>query len=579
MEDKYNVNGVLNEKKELTEEEKNAARMAEVVRIMMLKLVTELPPEEHTAVSRREFRIPMSNGETLAGVVYMPEGEGPAWPVILQRTPYGPVEFPETDVVGEIFAKRGFAYCIVRCRGTGASDGCLVAFEQETQDGLEVIDYISTLQWCNGSIGTYGASYMGHSQWAVAGCKNPALKTMYIQVFGGHPYASFYRNGMLLQDIWQSWITGNGGNARGRTVEEANRLHQQAFSLKPPARIGELVHDPVEWGVKMLTNPQECDPGWQQGFWKEYEETAKTLSLPILLQGGWFDLFCQAQMDAWRNLPKETRAKSLCLIGPWDHYGFINHVLPYPGQEQYGVMQLKTALQWFDHHLKGKTLELPVGGMQTYCIGENAWKFWPDVMHAEDSRVFYLGEAALTDEPGGRGMVCYTYDPEHPVQSLTLGLNKGTVVMPKPGERKNVFSFVSEPLEEDVCLTGSMTAELYVSSSAPATAFTVTLVDERPDGNGYLVFTDISDIRYEHDHFEEYVPGTVKKMELHCMETLWTFQKGSRIRVDISSSDFPWYNIHNNTTVPWGQAMQTAVAENAVYYGNAHPSAIHFPIG
>lgn len=578
MEDKYNVNGLLNEKKELTEEEKKAAEMAEVIRVLMLKLKSELPPEEHQQIERKLFRIPMSNGETLEAVVYMPAGGG-RWPVILQRTPYGPVEFPESDVAAEIFAKRGYAYCVVRCRGTGGSDGRIAAFEQETEDGLEVIDYIAALDWCDGSIATYGASYMGHSQWAVAGCKNPALKTMYIQVFGGHPYSSFYRNGMLLQDIWQSWITGNGGNARGRTVEEANALHQKAFSLKPPVRIGELVNDPVEWGIKILENPQECDQGWQQGFWKEYEENAKKLSLPILLQCGWFDLFCQAQMNAWRALPKQTRAKSLCLVGPWDHYGFTNQVLPYPGQDQYGVMQLKTAISWFDHHLKGKPLDLPIGGMQTYCIGEDVWKFWPDVMCAEDSRVFYLSEDVLTDEPGDHGMVCYTYDPEHPVQSLTLGLNKGTVIMPKPGQRENVFSFVSEPLEEDVCLAGSMTAELYVSSSAPATAFTVTLAEERPDGNGYLVFNDISDIRYEYDRFEEYTPGTVKKMVLRCMDTLWTFKKGSRIRIDISSSDFPWYNAHNNTTVPWGRATQKTVAENTLYYGNTYPSAIHLPTG
>lgn len=577
MEDKYNVSAVLNENKELTEEEQKAAQMAAAIRFLMMKLQGELPPEEYPRIVRKLFRIPVSNNETLAAVVYMPAEEG-SWPVILQRTPYGPVEFLDSDAAAEMFAKRGYAYCIVRCRGTGISDGYFSAFEQETVDGLEVIDYISAIDWCNGSIGTYGGSYMGHSQWAIAGCNNPALKTMYIQVFGGHPYANFYRNGMLLQDIWQSWITANGGNARGRTEEESNRLHQEAFSLKPPVQIAELVNDPLAWGIKILKNPQECDPCWQQGFWKKYEDNARKLSVPILMQCGWFDLFCQSQLDTWRTLSPEIRTKSLCLIGPWDHYGFANHVLPYPGNDQYGVMQLKTALSWFDHHLKGKPLGLPIGGMQTYCIGEDTWKFWPDVMQSDNHCVLYLDAERLTDAAGPNGSISYAYNSEHPARSLALGLNKGTVVMPKPGQRENVFSFISDPLEKDICLAGSMTAELYVSSSAPATAFTVALVDERTDGNGYLVFNDITDIRYENDRFQEYMPGTVKKLVLHCMETLWTFKKGSRIRIDISSSDFPWYNAHNNTTTPWGLATESQEARNMLYFGVNTPSKIILPI-
>ena len=570
MSNEYNVNGLLNE----------PADMATLVQLLTMKLMSELPAPVCENAVRREIPITLSDGIRLAGVAYFPEGDGP-WPVILLRFPYGPSEFPEHDVMGEIFAKRGYIYFSNRCRGTGLSEGRINAFEQETKDGLEVLDFISEQDWCDGNIGTYGASYMGHVQWSIAGTKNPALKTMYIQVFGGHPYETYYRNGMLRQDIWQSWVTGNGGNARDRSEEEAARLHEKAFGITPPVKIGELLlDDPVEWAQKILTHPEEAGDGWQQGFWKEYEDHAKGLDLPILLQCGWFDLFCQSQLDSWRALPESTRQKSLCLVGPWDHFGFTNNVLPYPGQERCGVMQVKTAFQWFDHFLKGKPLTLPTGGMETYSIGDDVWKFWPDDISATDTVQFYLGCRTLDNEKAENGKLSYIYDPKHPVKSLELGLNRGAIVGPKAGarEEEGVYSFVSEPLDADVFLAGKMRTELYVSSTAPATAFTLALFDERTDGNGYLIFNDITDIRYEKDHFEPYTPDSVKKIILESQDMEWTFKKGSRIRIDVSSSDFPWYNAHNNTTVIWGMATESVDAQNSIYFGQDTPSRIILPV-
>ncbi len=589
MHKEYNVNGLLSEETESsevrqaemqdTEKEKEKDAMSGLVKKLTMKMLSEIPAPVCEQAVRREIGIAMTDGVKLACAAYFPEGEGP-WPVIIHRFPYGPVQFAEHDPIGELFAKQGYVYFMNRCRGTGLSEGNFHAFEQETKDGLEVLDFVSGQDWCDGNIGTYGASYMGHVQWSVAGVKNPALKTMYIQVFGAHPYETFYRNGMLRQDIWQSWVTGNGGNARNRSDEEAAEMHKKAFEIRPPKRIGEvLLHDPVEWAQKVITSPEETDDAWQKGFWKEYADHVQNLTLPILMQCGWFDLFCQSQLDTWRNLPKNTREKSLCLVGPWDHYGFTNGVLPYPDQDRFGVMQIKTALQWFGHFLKGKPMELPIGGMEAYHIGEDVWKFWPDDFAASDLVQFYLGSRSLETAATENGSFAYTYDPDHPVRSLTLGLNKGTVPGPKAGEREQegVFSFVSGPLENDLRLAGKMRAELFVSSTAPATSFTISLFEEREDG-AYLILNDITDIRYERDHFVPYEPDTVKKISLETQDMAWMFQKGNRIRIDISSSDFPWYNAHNNTTVVWGEATETAVAENRIYFGKDTPSRILLPV-
>ncbi|OUP83992.1 hypothetical protein B5F07_09065 [Lachnoclostridium sp. An169] len=578
----YNVNGLMNQDEEEQHDPEKAAEQAEAaarIQKIVSRLFAELPKPVCEHALRREMSVTMPDGVKLACVAYFPEGRGP-WPVILHRFPYGPSKFPDHDPAAEIFARQGYVYFECRCRGTGLSEGYFQAFEQETDDGAAVLDFVSAQDWCDGNIGTYGASYMGHTQWAVAGTDNPALRTMYIQVYGGHPYETFYRNGMIRQDIWQSWITGNGGDARDRAESLSAELNQKAFGIRPPEKIGEiLLGDPLPWAQKILTSPQETDDAWQKGFWKELKDRAERLRLPVALQCGWFDVFFQSQMDSWRALPPETREKSLCLIGPWDHFGMTNGVLPYPDQERYGVLQIKTTLQWFAHFLKGEPLTLPVGGVQAYCIGDNVWRFWKEDLKAGEHFRLYLGSRSLETEAPEKGHFTYSYDPEHPVASLALGLNKGTVLSPKAGEREKegVYSFVSGPLEQDVRLTGKMRAELFVSSTAPATAFTVGLFDERPEG-AYLVINDITDIRYEKDHFADYTPGTVKKIVLESQDIVWTFRKGNRIRIDVSSSDFPWYNAHTNTTVNWGKATESAVADNTVWFGGDTLSKIVLPV-
>lgn len=577
MREEYNVNGLLND----IPEQKIPAQqeMEALVQQLMIKLTGEIPKPICQNVVRREIPVVLSDGVKLSSVAYFPEGKGP-WPVILHRFPYGPSEFPEHDLAAELFARQGFVYFTNRCRGTGLSEGYFNAFEQETMDGLEVLDFVSSRKWCDGNIGTYGASYMGHVQWSIAGTKNPALKTMYIQVYGGHPYETYYRNGMIRQDIWQSWITANGGDARNRPEEESNRMYREAFSIKPPENIGRIFfHDSLDWAEKIMTSPQETDDAWQKGFWKQFEDGAKNLSLPILLQCGWFDVFLQSQLDSWRALPEETRKKSLCLIGPWDHYGFANHVLPYPDNDRYGVMQIKTALQWFSHFLKGEALQLPLGGVEAYRIGDDQWEFYQDDLTSGDTVSLYLGRRTLTETIPEKGALSWVYNPKHPVKSLALGLNKGTLIGPEANTRedKGVYSFVSEPLETDVALTGKPKVELYVSSQAPATAVSVTFFDVRPEGD-YLIFNDITDIRYEKDHFEKYIPGSVKKVVLESQDIAWTFKKGNRIRIDVTSSDFPWYNAHNNTTEIWGKAVESRITKNTVYFGADTPSKIVLPV-
>lgn len=580
----YNVNGLLNKgtdtSKPQNREEKKAEEAKMMAERLTRQLISELPAPICEHVVRRGISITMSDGVKLAGMAYFPDGEGP-WPVIIYRFPYGKVEFPKHDLIAELFAKQGYVYFTNRCRGTGLSEGRFCAFEQEMADGLEVLDLISKQEWCDGNIGTYGASYMGHVQWSIAGTTNPKLKTMYIQVFGGHPYENFYRNGMLRQDIWQGWITGNGGDAQNRSDEEAAELYKKAFEIKPPEKIGEvLLNDPLEWAKKILANPEEVNDAWQKGFWKEYENNVKKLDVPILLQCGWFDLFCQSQLDTWRAIPKQTREKSLCLIGPWDHYGFTNGVLPYPDHDRFGVMQVKTALQWFAHFLKGEPLELPTGGIEAYSIGDNVWKYWPDDIKSPDHVQFYLGSRTLEMQLPENGKFTYTYDPEYPVISLELGLNKGTILGPKAGERESegVYSFVSAPLDEDLYLSGKIYMELFVSSTAPATAFTMSLFDEHANGDAHLIFNDITDIRYEIDHFVTYEPNTIKRLILECQDIVWVFKKGNRIRIDISSSDFPWYNAHNNIAAIWGEATESAVAENTIYFGRNTLSKIILPV-
>ena len=158
-------------------------------------------------------------------------------------------------------------------------------------------------------------------------------------------------------------------------------------------------------------------------------------------------------------------------VGPWHHGGAPSGDLDYPNEARFGLLQIREALEWFDFQLKGKPYQSKLGVIEAYSIGDNQWKVWENDICPETEEVYYLTpDNKLTNSSVSDGEISFTYDPQNPTKVLSFGLAKGSVFHPEPGTREGVVSFISDPLTEELYLAGKIQAELYVSSSASATA-------------------------------------------------------------------------------------------------------------
>ena len=578
----------------------NPAAMLEGV-LQMIE--AELPPQRYPEITDMECRIEMPDGVKLYAKVFMPKAKG-KWPVILMRNPYMGNEMMNTSILGPTFAKYGYAYVSVNVRGTLQSEGEWLPFENERKDGRAVIDWIAGQEWCDGNIGTMGESYLGHVQWCIADYRHPMLKTMYIGVYGAHPYHTFYRRGMFREELWTTWAAEMMEDNRRQFFmpPQIFELQKKAYAVKPRNELGErLVGKHCDWYEKWITAVKEQDTYWSSGFWKELEEVTGKISIPIHFQGGWFDIFLRPEIESYRRLPEEVRKKGRFIIGPWNHSGTTGGTLEYPDANVLGMFQLKAALEWFDYQLKGMDYHHRLGVIEAYSIGDNCWKEWEGDFYPGKKECWYLQAASgngkdtegtcellSTECPEMEQKILYRYNPENPVESrggTLLGNNRDPFGLPEcsveqeaAGAREDVISFVSETLDEDIYMTGAMEAHLYVASSAEATAFTIKVMEVFPDGRSMNIRDDITDIRWvDEEQVLPYEPGSVRELTLTLLDISWRLTAGSRLRVDISSSNFPAYHVHPNVTACWALTSEMKKAEQTIYCGGRYPSRIILP--
>lgn len=596
-------------KKNRMDEKEDSVKKREMYDGIMQTLQEELPPVRYAEIQTEEYRIELPDGVKLHARAYMPKEAG-RYPVILIRNPYVSNEFVIEPFTGPIFAKYGYVLLDVNVRGTIESEGEWLPFENERKDGRYVIDWIAEQEWCDGNIGTFGASYLGHTQWCIADYQHPMLKTMFISVYGIHPYHTFYRRGMARQEIWTAWAAQMMENNRYKflTPQENYALCKKAYAVKPQKELGEqLTGKKCEWYQKWIGAVDEKDPYWSEGFWKELQEVVKRVKIPLFLHGGWFDIFFRSQIESYRMLPKEVREKSRFLIGPWNHAGMTGGTLSYPDENRAGLFQLKAALEWFDHQLKGMPYAHNLGVIEAYRIGDNKWKEWKDDFKVDAEQVWYFekyqikekqtdsrmrkyeGEKMVPDLPMEEQEISYDYNPADPVESIggnllsnnrdPLGQPECSIEQPPTGWRKDVVSFISESFDQSVYMTGAIRIHLFVSSSVPATAFTVKVMEVMKDGRNMNIRDDITDIRWiDEERTEEYETGTVRELILVLTDVSWRIAADSRLRVDISSSNFPAYHVHPNVTEEWASSSKAEIAAQTIYCGGRYPSRIILPI-
>ncbi len=523
-------------------------------------------------------RIPMRDGALMKTYLFHMEENGleqggKRYPVILQRSPY-----PEAEDIyrehGRGLAKRGFVYVLQWCRGVGGSEGEWNPNENERRDGLDTVQYLTSCRWVK-NIGFWGDSYLALTGWCMADAVPEQVKGMYLGVYGTDRYCSLYEKRMFRHDVFTGWAMDNAG-----VPIEADYL--ESCRYRPHCRVDEeLWGVRLPWYRKMISSVKEEDAYWQEGFWKQLREIPGKVKIPLFVREGWYDHHLGSAIRSFEALGEEAKKHSTFQIGCWNHNS--EDVLEWCEAGELQNSEVMSMVPWFYRLLVEE--KLPEPGVELYAIGDDRWirgKEWP--LPVKEIRKWYLsGDHTLTRSAGTvEESYRYEYDPDNPVpslgaESMLRDLSRvGSLYQLKPGYREDVISFLSGPMEEDFMIAGRIRVSLTVSSDCEDTAFTARVMAEEEEGRFVNIRSSITTIEADHGK-EPYRPGQRCTVRVDMWDIVWKVKKGKRLRVDISSSDFPQYAAHTNYKGIWSEQKECRRAHQTIFAGEQN-SCVEFPV-
>lgn len=559
------------------------------------------PATEYSVVVETGVRVKMRDGVTLVADIFRPKAAG-KFPVLLTRTPYN----RRDTNTGMYLATRGYVAILQDVRGRFDSEGEFYPFKNEMNDGYDTIEWAAGLEYSNGSVGMFGASYVGATQMLAAISKPPHLKAIFPYITASEYYDGWtYQSGALMQWFTSSWTTG--------LAEDTVRRKTSGLA-RPKEWVNQL---PVE-DYRLISTPTAADVAPYFRDWVEHErddeywrkwkisDHYQELDIKSLHSGGWHDIFLKGSIKNFVEMRKTAATQGArdgqrLLIGPWAHAptspeGKIGDVV----FGKSAVMDFNgTMVKWFDYALKDIKNEFASDApVSIFVMGDNVWRNEKEFPLARTNYTKYFlhstkganslnGDGVLaTQAPAKEKPDTFEYDPQNPVPTLGGRLCCGNASAPGPYDqrgneaRQDVLVFSTPPLEKDSEVTGYITVELYAASSATDTDFTALIVDV--DANGYARFlTDgIVRARYRNstERAEMIEPGKIYKYTIDLWATSNVFKAGHRIRVYISSSNFPRFNRNLNTGEATMRGTRMIKAQQTIYHDAEHPSAIVLPI-
>jgi len=557
----------------------------------------ELSQPVYDVVEELDVKIIMSDGVRLSTNIYRPDAPG-RFPVLLMRTPYG--NGGPGNKYGHYFAERGYAVVNQDTRGRYESEGVFDPFRNEASDGYDTQQWIGTQVWSNGKIGTVGGSYVGMTQWLPAPLGRPYLVAMIPVVTVSDVYNLGQSGGVFplrLATSWSFYMT----RPYDFDMEELNsRLDEINMSLpliEQDRHVGWKVLFLRDW----LSHPEK-DLYWEKASIKGNFAAIKASVLNI---GGWYDVFIGETIKNFigmtsANIDPDIRTTQKIIIGPWSHSigSFTGRLGELDFGENSKTDMRELTLRWFDSRLKGKNTgimdEPPV---KIFVMGENLWRYeneWP--LARTDYRKYYFssngnantlnGDGSLfTRLPDRKSTDRFVYDPANPVPSRADGayydaLATGPHDQRPIEQRADVLVYSTPPLERDLEVTGPVEVVLYAASSAENTDFTAKLVDVHPGGRAFNLCEGIIRASFREGSTDpsNIEPGRVYEYHIDLFATSNVFNKGHRIRVEISSSNFPRFDRNLNTGRNSATDTTWVKAEQSVYHTGEHPSHIVLPV-
>jgi len=539
-------------------------------------------------------RVPMRDGISLSADVYLPLSGGPH-PTIYQWTPY---ESTRERFVGwgVWFAQRGYAAVVSDVRGRYESEGEFEAWSRDGVDAHDSLTWAAGERWCNGRIGTWGRSYGALVQWQLTHVGHPNLECIAPQVIHDDYF-------------WDGYWTG-GAFQLALTLGAA-AIWTSAISLITGPAAGDVILNDRVWRHLPLIELDEVTVGRRVGFWREWWEhqendaywhrfrhRPEAVTVPIFQQGGWFDPYSGSHLRTFAAIG--DRVPNRTLIGPWSHE---EEVETFRGDVDLsaGVTVIRDhELAFYDRYLRddgNDWEERPP--LELFVLGRNVWRGeseWP-LPGTELTHFFLHSEGRLDREVPRPGEPAdrYSYDPEDPVPTiggvnsvLTMTQGAAKPILPGPWDqrrleaRPDVLSYTSEELERDLEVIGPVEMVLFAASSARDTDFIVRVCDVYPDGRSIFLTEGILRARYRNsndgDSTELLEPGEVDEYRMRCYPLANVFERGHRIRLDVTSSSFPRFSRNLNTGEDVGTSTRIEVARQTVLHTDVYPSHVLLPV-
>lgn len=554
---------------------------------------------EIKVVTERDVAVPMRDGIVLRANVFRPDQGGP-YPALVVRTPYG-----KAASGMDRFVKAGYIVVTQDARGRYASDGQWESFlrfqTHDAEDGYDTVEWAARLPNCNGKVGTFGASYNAFLQWRLAALRPPSLVAMAaFSIPARYPDLEgpgTIRPGRRMH--W--WVTSMSPNMRlraGRKGVTSKAEMRQRWNagesekwlnylpwLELPREACEDETDAVRF---WLRNPH-TDP------WK-LQDGVKQIEVPNLNLIGWHD-HCNGNMLLDTTIRKQgaterARLGSRTLVGPWAHSRRRTYQhIDFGPNAQIDATALQ--IRWFDHWLKGKQNGIEKQSpWRIFVMGENAWRDesqWP-LKRAAVKTLFVTsqgaantptGDGRLVAEPPERpGTDQFVYDPSNPVPSLHgPGLQACATDQRPLADRDDILVYQTEPLRERLEITGIPKVELFAASTAPDTDFFARLIDVAPDGMAREVSLGMVRARYRESLERPALiePDELVRYTITMNPTSNAFLPGHRLRLDITSSDFPNYDRNHNTAADQNADGELKTARQTIHHGGVHATRIHLP--
>lgn len=519
----------------------------------------------HSQVAK-EYMVKGGDDVMFYTATFVPNETG-KFPVIVHRTPYA----KETETIEKlhkrhsILTKNGYAVVYQHTRGSGKSEGERYPYDDERKDGLALLDWIRKQPFYNGEIYLDGGSYCSSVHLSYLDTNQPDIKGAILRVQDVERYNVLYHKGFFKMELHGSWYLKE--YRKKASIQRNLKLNR--FNVFPLTDLSKEVFGfPVEQYDTPLLYPERTSPYWDtKAGGSEYRNAVVKAKIPLLIISAFYDIYTGGIFDMWKSVPEWNRKNCAFIVTPYQHN--VNRgIVKFPDAS---LADKNITLSWFNHIRKNEKLDfIELGKVKWYSLWQNKWCSAEHLQNASNSVKFYLNKNRTLDKNSDESSeITYAYNPQNPAKfngSITFGFG-GMQLQDKPNSRPDIISFVSAPFEKDTIVEGRMKVSLSVKTDCEDTCFYVRVHIVKKDGKTYSLRDDITSVLRE---VKDYKPNSKARINFELVEHSFMFEKGDKLRVDVSSSCIPSFSVHTNFKGNQNTINKTKIANNTVIAGESH---------